>query len=136
MRHLFAIAVLMLASADASAKKCVARFFEISGTVIDIDGRPIPGAIVGVSWRIPAVPSGPALALANDLGEFTIPVRISPFKCGPRSIEFSVTAYTSSHYSQSEIVNTSPDTSVVSVSPLRIDSEIHRSPVWPDEAGG
>ena len=136
MRYLVAIVVLMLASSDASAKKCVARFFQISGTVVGMDGRPVPGAMVGVSWTVPAVPRGPALALANDLGEFSIPVRFSPLECARDSIEFAVSAYTSSHFSQSEVVKTSPGIGAIAVPRLRIDSEIHRSPVWPDEAGG
>src|SRR5688572_12420873 len=38
MRYIIAVVVLMLASSDASARKCGARFFEISGTVTDIGG--------------------------------------------------------------------------------------------------
>ena len=136
MRYIVAIALLMLAPVDASAKKCIARFFEVSGTVIGLDGQPASGAIVGVSWEVAATPKGPALASTNDQGEFLIPVRIAPHECGPRTIKFTVSAYTSSHYAQSETVRTVPGTSAVAVPPLRIASEIHRSPVWPDEAGG
>jgi len=136
MRYIVAIALLMLAPVDASAKKCVARFFEVAGTVIGLDGQPVSGAIVGVSWEVAATPKGPALALANDQGQFLIPIRIAPYKCGPRSIKLTVSAYTSSHYAKSETVSTVPGTSAVAVPPLRIASEIHRSPVWPDEVGG
>jgi hypothetical protein len=65
--------MLVLATQSAHAK-CAPDFRVFSGVVTDRHGNPVPGAMVGVSWLENAGPAGPALAMTDTKGRYTISV--------------------------------------------------------------
>jgi hypothetical protein len=65
----FMLAALSMSTANA---KCMEAVVQISGQVVDANGAPVPGAIVGVSWTSRKQARGPALAQADARGEFIV----------------------------------------------------------------
>jgi hypothetical protein len=72
------LTVLLLATHPASAK-CASEFFVFSGKVTDKAGAPLPGASVGISWSEWDGPSGPALAITDSTGRFSVPIAFDTY---------------------------------------------------------
>ena len=134
MRILLAILLFTSVAADAYASKCKAKFFEISGRVIDAAGNPLAYALVGASWSVDTWPSGPSVAMANERGEYVIPVRVAPLACGIKEYLFSVTAFSPTHRSQAETLS-AVEGGAIAVPLLQVTQEIETEPVWTDEVG-
>lgn len=129
--RLIVLALALLASQDAFAKKCSATFRSVSGSVTDSQGAPLPNAAVGVSWAIGRKPGGPAIGHTDADGRYSIPVRIRTM-CSDPAPKYSVRAYTATQHSQEERLEDSPGRLVVPT--LRVTEKIHFEPVAPDEA--
>ena len=65
--------ILLLATQSTFAK-CMPAYHVFSGVAVDADGKPIPGATVGISWSEFDGPAGPALAVTDGRGRYSIPV--------------------------------------------------------------
>ena len=61
MKSSLVLSIFLLATQSADAK-CAADFRVFSGVVTDKEGKPVAGAIVGVSWSEKDGPAGPAMA--------------------------------------------------------------------------
>jgi hypothetical protein len=136
--------LLLLLFSSGAAAKCGAKLYVFSGSVEDASGTPLPNALVAVSWIETSVPNGPAMALTDELGMYSIPIRFDTFsgysffsgdKCKGRLTLVSVMAYTSTHHSQPDLIDVSTSHQVA-VPPLRVKYEIHFEPIWGDEVGG
>lgn len=143
MRALLSLLLLAVISPSASAK-CATQFYVVSGTVVSDDGAPVSNALVGVSWIEQSIPSGPAMALTDQNGRYSIPIQfssdsgVSPLfgdKCGAALNQVAVSAYTSTRHSESLLVPAS-NAPQITAPPIKIDRPIEREPLWPDEAGG
>jgi hypothetical protein len=73
MTKLLVFSIFLLTAQSASAK-CASDYHVFSGVAVDSNGKPIPGATVGISWPEFDGPAGPALAVADDKGRYSIPV--------------------------------------------------------------
>jgi hypothetical protein len=73
MKRLLAILLLTVIAPCASAK-CGAISHLITGSVVDADGAPIAGALVGASWMRLSRPDGPALTLTDEHGRYSISI--------------------------------------------------------------
>ncbi|GAA5081807.1 carboxypeptidase-like regulatory domain-containing protein [Lysobacter panacisoli] len=129
--RLIVLALALLFTQDAFAKKCSATFRSVSGSVTDRQGAPLPNTAVGVSWAIGRKPGGPAIGHTDADGRFSIPVRIRTM-CRDPAPKYSVRAYTATQHSQEERLDDRPGRLVVPT--LRVTEEIHFEPVSPDEA--
>ena len=136
------ILLLLMAITPAALAKCSPRFYVVSGMVLDANGVPAVGALVGVSWTEQSEASGPALALSDKDGHYSIPVvfrtdsgqSLLGDRCDGVLKEISVSAFTATHRSESESVPVGT-TSQVGVRPIQITRSIEREPVWPSEVG-
>ena len=141
MRTLLTL-LFLIAITPAALAKCAPRFYVVSGLVLDANGAPAAGALVGVSWTEQSEPSGPALALSDKDGHYSIPILVSTYsgqsvlgdQCNGVLKEVSVSAFTATHQSEFEQVPVGT-TSQVGVRPVRIKWSIEREPVWPSEVG-
>lgn len=70
---LLSLLPLFLVAQSVSAK-CAPDFRVFSGVVTDKEGKPLPGAMVGLSWSDHAGPNGPALALTDSKGRYTVSI--------------------------------------------------------------
>jgi hypothetical protein len=129
--RLIVLALVLLFTQDAFARKCSATFRSVSGRVTDAQGIPLSNAAVGVSWAVGRKPGGPAIGHTGADGRFSIPVRIRTM-CRDPAPKYSVRAYTESQHSQEERLEDRPGRLVVPT--LRVAEEIHLEPVSPDEA--
>ena len=139
------LALLLLATISPGAlAKCGARFYVISGSVVDSSGSPSSNALVGVSWVAQSLPRGPAMALTDRDGRYAILIRFDTYsghsflfgdECDATLSQISVSAYTHDKRSLPALVPIGMSSQVVA--PLiKIDYPIEREPVWPDEVGG
>jgi hypothetical protein len=141
MRALLTLLLLAIITPVALAK-CMARFYVISGSVVDASGAPVSSALVGVSWVEQSSPSGPGMALTDENGLYSIPIRFDTYsgyslqgdRCHATLNQVSLTAYTRTQRSQPVLVPISK-ASQVSAAPIQIDRPIEREPLWPDEVG-
>lgn len=61
-------------SADSYVRSlpgCGGLDYAIRGSVVDKDGRPVPAAIIGVSWIEGKTPAGPALTVTDAAGRYS-----------------------------------------------------------------
>lgn len=86
MKSSLVLLILLLVAQTASAK-CIADFHVFSGVVTDKAGKPIPGAMVGVSWAEQGGPTGPALALTDSEGRYSIPVLFETYSGKGKVVE-------------------------------------------------
>ena len=143
MRTLLVLLLLAIIAPDALAK-CGSRFYVVSGTVVTEGGATARNVLVGVSWIEQSSPGGPAMALTDQEGRYSIPVRFDTYsgssllfgdKCEAVLKQISVAAYTGTRRSESQLVPVG-DASQVTAAPIKIDHPIEREPLWPDEVGG
>ena len=135
------LATTLLVAAPTANAKCGERFFVLSGTVVDAAGAPAAGVPVGVAWSEEQAAPGPVLALTDDRGRYAIAVSFNTYsgmsllgdRCNTDSWQVSIVAYGAKHRSEHRLLDVAGATQVA-VAPLRLDTEILREPVWPDEA--
>jgi hypothetical protein len=134
------ILLFLMAITPAALAKCAPRFYLVSGEVLDAHGAPAADALVGVSWTEQSEPSGPALALSDKDGHYSIPILFSTYsgqselgdQCDGVLKEISVSAFTATHRSEFERMSVGTS-SQVGVKPVRIRWPIEREPVWPNQ---
>jgi len=140
MRSLLTLALFALLAPVAHAK-CGDRFFVLSGTVVDTAGAPVAGVPVGVAWTEEHAPPAPVLALTDADGRYTIALRFNTYSgispslgdsCKTDRWQATVAAYGTTHRSEHRELAIGGATQVA-VAPLRLETEIDRGPVWPDE---
>jgi len=121
MRILSLVSVLFLASQPASAK-CASEYFVFSGKVTDKAGAPLSGASVGISWAEWGGTTGPALAVTDSKGRFSLPVAFDTYSgkgkvvsdlCNHRVRSVSFSAYKGQLRSAYQRVDFGPSRSVV-----------------------
>ncbi len=142
MRALLALLLLAVTTPDALAK-CGARFYVVSGTVVTDRGTPASNVLVGVSWIEQSLPSGPAMALTDQNGHYSIPIRVDTYsgssllgdRCGAVLKQLSVAAYTGTQRSGHLLVPVGKSSQLIAAL-IKIDRPIEREPLWPDEVGG
>lgn len=78
VKLLFVLPILLLVPPSAGAK-CASDFFVFSGTVIDRAGRPLSGASIGISWSDWDGVGGPALAVTDSKGQFSLPIAFDTY---------------------------------------------------------
>ena len=136
------ILLFLMAITPAALAKCAPRFYVVSGVVLDAHGAPAADALVGVSWTEQSEPSGPALALSDKDGRYSIPIvfrtdsgqSVFGDQCNGVLKEVSVSAFTATHRSEFERIPVGTS-SQVDVRPVRITRSIEREPLWPSEVG-
>ncbi|MGO4549568.1 carboxypeptidase-like regulatory domain-containing protein [Lysobacter sp. 2RAF19] len=72
MKKSLVFSILLLAAQSASAK-CMPAYHVFSGVAVDDNGKPISGASIGISWFEVDGPAGPALAMTDASGRYSIP---------------------------------------------------------------
>ena len=140
MRSPLTLALFALLAPVAHAK-CGDRFFVLSGTVVDAAGAPVAGVPVGVAWTEDHAPPAPALALTDADGRYAIALRFNTYSgmslslgdsCETDHWQVTIAAYGATHRSEHRELAIAGATQVA-VAPLRLDTQIEREPVWPDE---
>jgi len=137
MKTLLAFLLLAISASSASAK-CVVQLFQVTGVVVDSSGTAVPNALVGASWIRQSVPAGPAMALTDRNGKYTIPIWFDTYSghsllvgdvCDETLDQASLTAYTSTEQSSSVLVPIGSVSQVIAPS-LKIEFAIQREPIW------
>ena len=137
MRVLFAFLLLTVIAPSASAK-CAMQLFLVTGVVVDSGGAPVPNALVGASWIRQFVPAGPAMALTDRNGKYSIPIWFDTYsgysllegdECDETLGQASLTAYTSTEHSLPVLVPIGKVPQVIAPS-LKVEHSIRREPIW------
>ena len=142
MRTTLALASLLLISSPVLAK-CGDRFFVFTGSVVDDRGNAAVGALVGVSWSDYFGQAGPAMAVTDEQGRYSIPVSFRTYSrssflrgdtCRSTLQQASIAAYNRTHRSDYLHVEVGSK-SRINVQELRISTEIKQTPLFPEEIG-
>jgi hypothetical protein len=137
MKVLLAFLIFAAISPGAFAK-CATQLFLVTGVVVDTQGVPVPNALVGASWIQHSAPAGPAMALTDRNGKYTIPILFDTYSgqslllgdlCDETIDQISLTAYTSSKYSFPVLVSIGKVNNIIAPS-LKIENEIQRESIW------
>ena len=139
MRVLLVFLLFVVAVPEGLAK-CKARFYVISGSVVDASGAPLPGAMVGASWLQHSRAYGPALTLTDQNGLYSLPIRFDLSsgyslwgdKCKGVLRQFSLSAYTLTERSAPIPVPVGQGSNIEAPR-IQISQPIEREPLWPDE---
>lgn len=132
MRILFAL--LLIAASPSALADCAAQSYLLSGSVVDAEGLPLSGAMVGAAWVKWGTPQGPALAVTNSDGRYSIPIHFDTWSgmsdwgdgCDAELGQVSVSAYTGTKYALPETVSTGEARQVV-VPVLKVSQDIQES---------
>jgi protocatechuate 3,4-dioxygenase beta subunit len=139
MQRILAVAILLLAPAHSWAK-CADQLYVFSGSVVDKKGVPVSGALVGVSWSENSRPTGPAMALTNREGRYSVPISFDTTSPGPTDYRYrcdgaldavSIAAYSKKMRSIHLKVTVGPQRSI-NVPALELLYPIKLEPTWPD----
>lgn len=137
MKAFLAFLLLAVIVPSASAK-CAMRLFLVTGVVVDSGGIPVPNALVGASWIRQSVPAGPAMALTDRNGKYSIPIWFDTYSghsllmgdlCDETLGQASLTAYTSTEHSLPALVPIGNAHQVIAPS-LKVEYPIQREPIW------
>lgn len=143
MRAIVTLAVLLFAAPQVAAK-CADGFVLVTGTVVDAEGEPARGVSVGVSWLERGGQVGPAMALTDEEGRYSIPVTFRTYSgsklfggdiCEWALEEVSLAAYSRSHRSRHVRLEIGSRTAV-EAPVITIDTPIATEPLFPDTVGG
>lgn len=134
------ILLLSVVAVPEGLAKCKARFYVISGSVVDASGAPIAGAMVGASWLQNSQAYGPALTLTDQNGLYSLPIRFDTGsgyslwgdKCKGVLRQFSLSAYTLTERSVPTPVPVGQG-SRIEVPRIQISRPIEPEPLWPGE---
>ena len=138
MRLLMALAICALAPLESQAK-CARQLFELSGAVVDSNGAPMAGVVVGAAWMEVSEPAGPSMTLTDSEGRYSIPIYFNPYsgqslfggdRCRAVLSQVSIAAYSKTHRSGHRLLEIARDSRVV-VAPLRMDA---KPALGPDDA--
>ena len=108
MRTILA-ALIALSIPSISASKCVAVTVEIDGVVEHRSKNPAKGAVVAVSWVRNGLPQGPAMALTDDEGRYSVSFQFDTFssssilrgdRCTSDLTHVSISAFTPGYRSE------------------------------------
>ena len=137
MRALLAFLLLAVIAPSASAK-CAMQLFLVSGIVVDSGGTPVPNALVGASWIRQSVPAGPAMALTDRNGKYSIPIWFDTYSghslllgdlCDETLGQTSLIAYTSTEHSSPVLLSIDNVHQIIAPA-LKVEHAIQREPIW------
>ena len=132
MKALLLATVLVLAAPQAIAS-CGSTSFTLSGVVLQHDGNPASGALVGAAWKEDGLIGGPALGTTDADGRYTIRILFSGYSHNPEKgwydctgqlSEVIVSAYAAPHYSPPEPIEVETGVSQISAGPLTLSFDI------------
>lgn len=131
MRTLLAL-LLVAVSASASAK-CAVQSYLLSGSVVDAQGAPLSGAMVGVAWVKLGAPQGPVITVTNSEGRYSVPIHFDTWSgisewgddCDAELGQVSVSAYTRTSYALREIVAVGEQGQIVAPT-LKVTQEVRQ----------
>ena len=131
------LALVLFSVTSPALAKCAMQLHVITGAVADEHGSPVAQAMVGASWTKGDTPQGPAMALTDHNGNYSIPVWIDTWsgmsalgdECHADLAQVSLTAYTDTEYSLPELLRFDQRSSWAAPT-LKLEYKIQREPLW------
>lgn len=107
------LALLLIAASPSVAAACAVQSYLLTGSVVDAEGVPLSGAMVGAAWVKWGAPQGPVIAVTDPEGRYSIPIHFDTWSgmsewgddCDAELGQVSVSAYKNASYALPETVS-------------------------------